>query len=149
MTSTNGTRLVTLLRRLHLVARQQMHAELHEAGFTDITPAHIYVFQSPGPDGARPTELAARTNMTKQTMNHLLASLEEHGYLEREPDPHDGRGKVIHLTERGRELIRVGEGVVASLERDWADLLGTQRLDDLKTALADLDAAVDAAVLDE
>jgi DNA-binding MarR family transcriptional regulator len=76
--------------------------------------------------------------MTKQTMNHLLVSLEQHGYLERVPDPRDGRSKVIHLTDRGRALIRVGERVAVRLEQDWADVAGASRLNDLQAMLASL-----------
>jgi DNA-binding MarR family transcriptional regulator len=94
----DGPLLSTLVRRLHLWIRQQIHADLVAAGHGRLTPAHMYIFQLPGPDGVRPTELARRTNMTKQAMNHLLAGLERDGYLHREPAPDDGRGTVIRLT---------------------------------------------------
>ena len=84
---------VTLIRRIHLSVRRHALATLHDAGYTDIAAAQIYVFQTPGPDGVRPTELARRTNMSKQAMNHLLAGLESAGYLERRPSDDDARGR--------------------------------------------------------
>ena len=99
--STDTTLLSTLVRRLHLAIRRRLLAELQAAGHPDLTAAHMYVFQSPGPDGVRPTELAARTNMTKQAMNHLLAGLERGKYVERIPAANDGRGTVLRSTDRG------------------------------------------------
>ena len=85
----------SLVRSLHLHIRKQGFDDLLAAGHTDLTAAHMYVFQSPGPDGLRPTDLAAQNNMTKQAMNHLLAGLERNGYIERVPAETDGRSKVL------------------------------------------------------
>lgn len=132
--------LATLVRRLHLAIRQRIHADLMDAGFDDLTPAHIYVFQTPGPDGVRPTELALRTNMTKQAMNHLLAFLEDCGYVTRVPAPGDGRGKVLRLTARGRAVARVAQRSSVRVEEDWAARLGSRRVETLRRALFDADA---------
>jgi DNA-binding MarR family transcriptional regulator len=132
--------LATLIRRLHLAIRHKVHADLRRAGFDDLTPAHIYVFQTPGPDGARPTELAARTNMTKQAMNHLLTFLEDRGYVERVSAPGDGRGKVVRLTPRGRKVARIVQASARELEGEWLRRLGRSRIESLRTALRDVDA---------
>ena len=44
------------------------------------------------------------------TRNHseATADLERRGYVERVPDPDDGRVKIIRLTERGREAQAIG-----------------------------------------
>ena len=78
--------------------------EAHEAGFTDLVPAHLAVLRYPGPDGRRPSELAAEVGMTKQAMNYLLGQLEQLGYIERRDDPDDSRSKRVHVTRRGAEL---------------------------------------------
>jgi DNA-binding MarR family transcriptional regulator len=54
----------------------------------------------PGPQGAKPSELAARLRASKQSINHLLGQLERMGYLERRDDPDDLRSRRIHLTPR-------------------------------------------------
>jgi len=137
--STDAPLLATLVRRLHLDVRRRVHADLRTAGHADLTAAHMYVFQSPGPDGVRPTELAARTNMTKQAMNHLLAGLERAGYLRRVPAADDGRGTVLRLTDRGRDVERVMRKSAGRIEREWADKLGRRRVEDLCQAIRDLD----------
>ena len=130
----------TLMRRLHLEIRQQLYADLVAAGYTDLTPAHMYVFQSPGPDGLRPSDLAARSNMTKQAMNHLLASLERGGYLERTAAPNDGRGTILRLTAPGHDVVRIMHESCASIERVWAHAIGSTRVETLRNLLTKIDA---------
>ncbi len=132
--------VVTLIRRLHLSIRAQVIEELRARGYEDITPAHIYVFQTPGPDGMRPTELAQRALMTKQAMNHLLAGLEERGYLERTPAAGDGRARVLRLSPKGRRLTKLIQETAAGIERQWAAELGPARLADVRAALEHVDA---------
>ena len=55
-----------LLRRPAVLVRHEVMAELHAAGFDDVLPAHLGVFQHPGPDGQRPGMLALRTSASKQ-----------------------------------------------------------------------------------
>lgn len=133
-------RLVTLVRRLHHASRAQIAMELRARGYDDITPSHIYIFQTPGPDGVRPTELAQRTLMTKQAMNHLLAGLERRGYIERVAAEGDGRARVLRLTTKGRELTQVIHESAAQIEHRWEDALGTGPMHALVEALARLDA---------
>src|SRR5580765_5873854 len=76
-----------LLRRPLDVVRHHMLDRLHEHGFDDLEPAHLAVLQYPGPNGRRPSELAAQLRISKQALNYLLGQLERLGYLEREPDP--------------------------------------------------------------
>jgi DNA-binding MarR family transcriptional regulator len=133
-------RIVTLIRRLHLAIRAELAEELRSRGYGDITPAHIYVFQTPGPDGVRPTELARRALTTKQAMNHLLGGLEERGYLERVSSPDDGRARVLRLTTKGRKLTKLIQEISAGIERRWEEELGRDTLAELGTGLERLDA---------
>jgi DNA-binding MarR family transcriptional regulator len=99
----------------------------------------MYVFQSPGPDGAGPSELARRTNMTKQALNHLLAGLERDGYLRRVPATGDRRGTVIRLTDRGREVERLMDASSRRLERGWAQLFDEATIEQLRGLLVELE----------
>jgi DNA-binding MarR family transcriptional regulator len=133
--------LVTLIRRLHLAIRAELTDELRARGYDDITPAHIYVFQTPGPDGVRPTDLAERTLMTKQAMNHLLDGLEHRGYLERVTGTEDGRARVVRLTSKGRKLTRLIQETSTGIERRWETELGARQTAEMRSALEHLEAA--------
>src|SRR5947208_324250 len=97
---------------------------LHEHGFDDIDAPQLSVILWPGPEGMRPSDLAARMRVTKQALNYLLGDLERLGYLERRADPDDRRARRIVLTDRGRSLVPVIRGAVVETEREWAAALG-------------------------
>src|SRR5215208_1227824 len=125
-----GPPLIGALLRVPWEAIQRhMLERLHERGFDDLDAAHLNVFQYPGPQGARPSELAARLRISKQALNYLL------GYLERRPDPDDLRSKRVALTPRGTAAVRVIRDAVAEIESAWAQQLGPQRFAQLRGLL--------------
>jgi DNA-binding MarR family transcriptional regulator len=129
-----------LLRSPWEAVQRHMLARLHERGFDDLDAAHLNVFQYPGPQGARPSELASRLRMTKQALNYLLGELERLGYLERRPDPDDLRSKRVALTPRAVSAIGVIREAVEEMEEIWARKLGEKRFAELRSLLLDLDA---------
>jgi DNA-binding MarR family transcriptional regulator len=131
-----GPPLLGALLRIPLEEIQRrMIAGLHEAGYTDIVPAHLAVLRYPGPRGQRPVEFAAETGMSKQAMNYLLNELERLGYVERRDDPDDPRFKRVYLTGKGDEIRKVIRATVKRVEREWARELGADDLDRLKALL--------------
>jgi DNA-binding MarR family transcriptional regulator len=93
------------------------------------------VFGNIDPDGSRLTDLADRAGMTKQSVGEVTSDLEQRGYVERVPDPADGRAKIIRLTDRGREAQAMGRDLIEDIERDWAERVGTEHVAALRTAL--------------
>ena len=132
-----------LLRRPAVLVRHEVMAALHGAGFDDVLPAHLGVFQHPGPDGQRPGVLALRTSASKQAMNHLLHQLETGGYILREAHPDDRRTRVVRLTERGWETFGVIRQTMVRLESEWTRALGQDVYSDLAHALARLEKVLD------
>ena|SRR5215212_4111367 len=118
--------------------QRHMLERLHERGFNDLDAAHLQVFQYPGPQEARPTELAARLRMSKQALNYLLGELERLAYLARRPDPDDLRSKRVVLTRQGNAVVRVIREAVREVEASWADHLGAERFAELRTLLLEL-----------
>jgi DNA-binding MarR family transcriptional regulator len=127
-----------LLRMPWDAVQQHMLDRLHESGFTDFDAAYLTVFQYPGPQGARPSELAARLRISKQALNYLLGELERLGYLERRVDPDDLRSKRIALTPRGIASVGVIREAVGEVETAWAQQLGAERFDELRNLLLEL-----------
>ena len=115
-----------------------MLEQLHERGFGDLEPAHLNVFQYPGPQGAKPSELAARLRISKQALNYLLGELERLGYIERRPDADDLRSKRIALSPRGTMVVRVMRDAVDEIETTWAKQLGAERFAELRNLLLEL-----------
>ncbi len=134
-----GPALIGALLRMPWDAVQQhMLDRLYESSFADFDAAYLTVFQYPGPQGARPSELAARLRISKQALNYLLGELERLGYLERRTDPDDLRSKRIALTPRGIAAVCVIREAVGEVETAWAEQLGAARFDELRNLLLEL-----------
>jgi len=111
---------------------------LARAGFDDITLAQARVFQRIATEGSRLTELAAAAQVTKQTAGALVDQLERAGYVERRPDPRDGRARLVVVAERGAAAVDASREVVSRIEARWAAYLGERRTAQLREALTAL-----------
>ena len=129
-----------LLRIPFETVRDRMLAGLHERGYTDLIAAQLDVFQYPGPENLRPSELASQTRMSKQALNYLLGQLQQLGYLTRETDNSDQRSKRIHLTPRGHAVIKAIREIVQEVEAEWQRRLGPRKFAQLRDLLAQLHA---------
>jgi DNA-binding MarR family transcriptional regulator len=119
----------------------RMLADLHAAGFTDLVPAHFAVLRYPGPDGRRPSDLAAEVGITRQAMNYLLGQLEKGGYLLRDDDPGDRRSRRVRLTEQGDSVAQTIRATVAEIETELEQELGRAHFAQLRERLTDLNAS--------
>ena len=108
------------------------------AGFDDLTMAQARVLQRIGPDGTRLTELAEAAQVTKQTAGFLVDQLERAGYVERAPDPADGRARLVRITDKAAEAIPVADAEITRIEAEWSRHLGARRMADLRDALTRL-----------
>lgn len=129
-----------LLRLSHELVHAAVFDRLRAAGYPELRDVHFKVMRYPGPHGARPTELAARLETTKQALNHLLNELEDWGYIRRTLDPHDRRGRQIELTDRGHALLRTIRALHAEVEQEFRTRLGDQRFAELLVGLREISA---------
>lgn len=120
-----------------------LHEQLAAAGYADIRPTHTIIFAHVGPEGMRLNELAERAQLTKQVINYLVNAVEEMGYIERIPDPLDGRGKIVRLTPLGEQVSQTGREIIGRIEREWAGKVGEQRIGELRALLEQLVAAIE------
>ena len=120
---------------------EELARRVADTPYSDVRISHGCVFGNIEPDGSRLTDLAERAHMTKQSVGEVATELESRGYLERVPDPSDGRAKIIRLTERGREAQALGRGIIDDIEADWAERFGAERVAALRDALEAITAA--------
>src|SRR5581483_936673 len=118
--------LNALLRVAWQQARRRMLADLRTGGFAELDEAHLHLFQHPGPDGLRPSDLARRLRTSRQATNYLLAQLESMGYLQRRRAAGDVRRRV-YVTARGRRLQAAMLTSVRRFERQWRRRVGAAR----------------------
>ncbi len=114
---------------------EELTRRVAETPYSDIRITHGCVFGNIDPKGTRLTDLAERAFMTKQSVGEVVSDLEKLGYVERVPDPSDGRAKIIRLTERGHVARAVGMELINELEQEWAERFGADRVAALRDAL--------------
>ncbi len=135
MASERQTPLSVLLTAAERSLSSRLEEGIRAAGYSDLRAAHAQVFVAIDPEGSRLTELAGRAGMTKQAMGELVRYLEQHGYLEVEPDSRDRRAKLIRPTSRGWRAHETSIAMQAESDRRLAEQLGDQALRDLRTNL--------------
>lgn len=124
-------------------AEDRILAALIEAGYADMTRAQARLLAGIDLEGTRLVVLADRSRIPKQTALALVNGLEGAGYVERVPDPSDGRARLIRLTARGRGGLPVAMAEEARIEADWQAVLGARRMRALRKALWDLALSAD------
>ena len=81
---------------------QKMYNE--EAAKFESTMATGFTLLSIDPEKGTPsTALGPKMGMEATSLSRILKTMEKKGLIERHPNPEDGRGVLIHLTEFGRE----------------------------------------------
>lgn len=121
----------------------QVLRALASAGYADVRAAHFTVFAHLAEGGVRLTALASSALLTKQTMGYLVDDLEGMGYVERVPDAHDRRAKLVRLTERGRAVERVVRDEIAHMETRWTDRMAPGEFAELVRLLRKLIALME------
>lgn len=119
-------------------AADRIFGVVHDAGFTELTVAQSRLLMSVDPEGTRLSVLADRAQIAKQTATALVDKLERAGYVERVPDPSDGRARLVRMTERAQTAIPIARAEEARIEAEWEAHLGAQRMVQLREALTSL-----------
>jgi DNA-binding MarR family transcriptional regulator len=98
-----------------LTLRQTINVALR-AGGIELSFVHAMVLRTlakePGISGA---QVARRVNVTAQSMNSLLRSLESSGYVLREPHPENRRTDCWYITTVGLKQLQDGGAIVDSV----------------------------------
>jgi DNA-binding MarR family transcriptional regulator len=108
---------------------------LARAGYTDMTVAQARIAARVAPGGSRVTELAEAAHVTRQNAGFLVEQLERAGYVERVPDPADGRARLVRIAARGHAARAAVLPVLAEVEAQWLAHLGPQRMTQLRETL--------------
>jgi DNA-binding MarR family transcriptional regulator len=134
--------LAVLMRDVFVLLNDRVLARLAERGHAAVRPVHSAVFEHIDDTGTTVSVLAERATVTKQAMAELVAHLEAHGYVTREPDPADRRAKLVRPTALGREVVGIAQQLVPELEAWAAELIGADRVAALQADLVELRGAL-------
>jgi DNA-binding MarR family transcriptional regulator len=129
--------IVTLLE----LAMHRLRAELYalsDERFPGLRSRHYRLLSFVPPTGERLSRMTADSGLTKQALAQALEPLQDGGYVEVVPDPHDRRARLVRLTDRGREVTAAVRERLAGVEREWAGQVGAERYAAARGVLADL-----------
>jgi DNA-binding MarR family transcriptional regulator len=133
--------LPAVLSQVKNLAVADMFSRMAAQGFQDVREGHGCVFGFIDLEhGSRLTDLAERSGLTKQAVGEAVAELERKGYLERVPDPEDGRAKIIKLTPRGADAALTGSRLFKEIEDEWAARYGEERVAALRECVEEIAA---------
>jgi hypothetical protein len=75
----------------------ELRQSLHARGFDDLGRSYGYFFRALADGPLRLHELSPGLGITNQGAMKIVDEMADRGYLERRPDPEDGRAKLISL----------------------------------------------------
>ena len=123
--------------RAYAVTSHALERQADSRGGLPLGEHFLLVQIARGPEtGIRPTDLAARSLLTKSGVTRALDRLEHDELVERKACPTDGRGLHVLLTPRGRHLLkRSAPGHIRAIAAHFADPLSAHELAALTSAL--------------
>src|SRR5919112_2208243 len=113
-------------------AADRIFRAVQDAGFDDVTIAQSRLMMGIDAEGTRLTVLAERAQIAKQTATALVDKLERAGYVERVPDPSDGRARLVRMTPRAEAALPIARAEEDRIEAEWQDHLGAERMEGLR-----------------
>jgi DNA-binding MarR family transcriptional regulator len=130
------TELTFLLGLAFQVMLAEFIDRVDAAGYAELRPMHGLVFQAIGSADLTSSELAERLGVTKQAAGQMVDELERLGYVERRPHPAGGRRRLLALTGKARDHLRVAGQIMHDLESELAGQLDEAALAALRGTLA-------------
>lgn len=121
-------------KQLELVIRSRLDELLRPAGLTSLQYAALTVVERQ--HNLTSAQLARAFFVTAQTMADLVATLSEHGLIERTRDADDRRRLVLGLTGHGRRLLGRYRSRVAAVEIEMLQGLSRDDVASLRRLLA-------------
>lgn len=86
-------------------------------------------------DGVNQKDLGVALIKNKSSINKMLASLETDGMITKKDDPNDKRGKLIFLTEKGKDIQKVIENASSCCDLKILETVSQEELDITKRVL--------------
>lgn len=127
-----------LFLRAHRAFSDRAYEKLHALGHDGLGISHTNLLANLDMQGNQIKVLADRAGVTKQAMGHLVDDLEARGYVQREPDPADGRGTLVKFTVRGWQFLQDAYHVKQEIEAEYTEILGEARMKLLRETLETL-----------
>ena len=118
------------------VVQTRLLDTLRDRGYRGLRPSFTPLLARIWREDRPLTALASELAISAQACSQLVTSVEEAGYLERRPNPEDGRSRVVRLTARGHALVEDSLRILAECDAEYAAIVGVTAYQRFTAALA-------------
>ncbi len=140
--------VIRMCRRLERLFGDRIQSHLHALGYEDVPAAAVSLLPLLEGKGVRPVTLASKLKISKQAVQQSLKPLEQSKYVETVPDPSDGRGKLVKLTESGETLLLTMHKVKQSVQDELRGQIGKKTFRKMEESLNEIEAILDPGIHD-
>ena len=135
-----------LLKRSYYYFSEVAAEFLKGKGFIDFRVGHIIGLVHIDLEGTTVNNMALMAGITKQGMSKVVKELSEYGYVFTEKHPTDARSIIVKLTDKGIEALMEWKLCTEHIDRKFTEILGSERLSELKDILNVLVEHYDASI---
>ena len=133
MATTVAPRISYVIARLERAVRREIEERVGPFGLTTLQYTALSVLHAR--TGLSNAQLARRSYLTPQTMNEVIAALQEKGLVTKSPDPNHGRILRIEPTAAGERVLAQCDLAVAGLEEQMMSELSEAERERLRFML--------------
>jgi DNA-binding MarR family transcriptional regulator len=120
--------LLRLLIRLTRLMTVETVTRMQKRGVKGMQAAYVRLLGNLDTEGTRVGALARKIGITRQAVAQLAKEIEAAGFVERIPDPDDGRGVIVRFTRKGRAALACAVEVMLEIEGEYAAVIGADGL---------------------
>lgn len=136
--STSKKILTRLLVRSYRFIKHTNSAFLREKGYDQIKIGHVMVMMNLREEPVAVSELVRVLEMSKQALSVLIKELQAKNFVSTLKNPRDSRAIMVSKTADGNAFLKVLEASRQNLDQEIGEILGLDRLENLKELLYDL-----------
>jgi DNA-binding MarR family transcriptional regulator len=116
-----------LLNQVFIAYRSNLEKSLNEIG---LHSGQVFILIDLwNEDGRSQNQIAKSLNLSAPTINKMIKSLAQNGFLQMTKSDFDGRASIITLTEKGLEIRGQVEQIWQDLETDiYSNLTPTEKM---------------------
>jgi DNA-binding MarR family transcriptional regulator len=124
-------RTVYLIKRIETEVTTRMNKALTEFDIT-LSQFTVLNFVNDNPDDISSAQLSRRFNMTPQSMNEVVATLQRKELITKKIDTENKRVLLIGLTKKGKTVLNQCNTTIDILEKDFFSTISDEDLQTLR-----------------
>lgn len=108
-----------------------LQAYLQARGWDEVTRSQSMVMANVVVGMSKPSDIARNLGISRQAVHTTINQLIEMGMVEMTDDPDDRRGKIVVVSEKGREMGRDADAAMTAMTLELRHRIGAKNVDAL------------------